>query len=298
MKHIFIVNPTSGKKAGKKAANVIREEMKQASVAYEVVETEYAGHAKVLAAYYGPQENVIIYAVGGDGTIWEVINGLPEGVCMGILPCGTGNDYYRMIYNSNLPFKDLLSQTIQGRIVQVDYGNSDSGCFHNCTTMGLDAQVNQLAIRLFKALPIPRKAVYGIAALITVLHPKPFQVEITTESQQFVQSVLLAAVMNGKWYGGGFNPTPQANLQDGYFDICLIESLHRFRLLQLLPQYFKGKHTKLKECRMLKAKQVKFHLNQPIAMQMDGEGFETDYIDFTVLEKKLTLLVPTNSLLK
>ena len=97
MKHIFIVNPTSGKGDGKRAAAAIQKEIEQNHLDGEIRLTEYAGQAQKLAAEIKPDPETIVYAVGGDGTIWEVLNGLPPGLRMGILPCGTGNDYYRMI---------------------------------------------------------------------------------------------------------------------------------------------------------------------------------------------------------
>ena len=91
MKHIFIVNPTSGKGDGKRAASIIQAEIEQNHLDGEIRTSEYAGHAQKLAAEIKPDPETIVYAVGGDGTIWEVLNGLSQGLRLGILPCGTGN---------------------------------------------------------------------------------------------------------------------------------------------------------------------------------------------------------------
>lgn len=90
MKHIFIVNPTSGKGDGKRAAAAIRKEIEQNHLDGEIRLTEYAGHAQKLAAEIQPDPETIVYAVGGDGTIWEVLNGLPQGLRMASCPAAQG----------------------------------------------------------------------------------------------------------------------------------------------------------------------------------------------------------------
>lgn len=298
MKHIFIVNPVSGKGDGQKAARRIEAEIARRQLDAELHLTRYAGHARELAARLSADPDQVVYAAGGDGTIWEVLNGLPERGRLAILPCGTGNDYYRMIDPRNLSFEERLRQTLDGRWVTVDFGQCDRGRFHNCTTMGLDARVNALAVQLYQKYPLPRFSVYGIAALICALKPQIFEIELTTEHQTLRQKALLAAVMNGKSYGNGFYSAPQADLQDGLFDVCLIEPVSLLQILTLMPKYKKGLHTQLRQCRMIRASHVHIRLDRPTEMQSDGENFTADQLTLTLMHRQLTLQVPEASILK
>ena len=295
MKHIFIINPTSGKGDGAQAVPLIRSEIEKLKLDAEIIVTEYAGHAQEVAASLPQDRDLIVYACGGDGTINEVLNGLKPGIRMGILPCGTGNDYYRMIDSRKLSFAKMLHETLTGRYVEVDYGITRNERFHNCTTMGLDARVNDLAIELYHKYPLPRFSVYGLAAVICALKPQPFEITVKTEQGTLKTRAILTAVMNGSCYGNGFTAAPQADLQDGLFDICIIEPVSLFTFFRFLPAYRKGNHTRLNPCRMLRASHVSITLNHAIAMQSDGEGFSGDHLDILMSSQKLPLIVPDAS---
>lgn len=298
MKHIFIVNPISGKGDGKRAAELIRREIEAQKLNGEILLTQYAGHARQLASVIQPDDQTIVYAAGGDGTIGEVLNGLKPGIRMGILPCGTGNDYYRMIDSRKLDFSQMLRETIGGKWVDVDFGCCHDQRFHNCTTMGLDARVNDLAIRLYQRYPLPRFTIYGLAALICALKPQPFDLMLKTESETVHQKAILAAVMNGRYYGNGFTAAPDADLQDGLFDVCIIEPVSLLEYLWFMPRFMKGQHTHLSQCRMLRASRIEIRLNHPIPMQSDGEGFTADRLLITAGSWKQPLIVPQASPLK
>ena len=104
--------------------------------------------------------------------------------------------------------------------------------------------------------------------------------------------------MNGSSYGNGFIAAPQADLQDGLFDICLIEPLSLWETLWLMPKYKQGRHTHLKQCRILRASEVEIQVDQPILMQSDGEGFTSNHVKITTGPYKLPLIVPQASPLK
>src|SRR5690554_5622802 len=120
MKHVFIINPTSGKGKAYKQVDVIQEIFNTLDEEYEILFTEYQGHATELVRRFKTSDNVTIYAVGGDGTAYEVLNGLQDEVAMAIIPAGTGNDYYRMLGYTKKELKDIILETVQGKTVKVD----------------------------------------------------------------------------------------------------------------------------------------------------------------------------------
>ncbi len=299
MKHIFIVNPTSGNGFAKNAIPLIKKIGDTKSLDYTILLTEYPGHARELAALYSIRENACLYSVGGDGTAYEILNGLSDRVPMAIIPCGTGNDFYRIIVET-IPssLEERILETIEGRIVEVDYGLSNHTRFLNCTTLGFDAEINHLVNTTMKKTHLPANLMYLTAALSKLVNPPCHSIRLVIDGQLLEQKVLLAAMMNGRFYGGGFNPTPQADIQDGFFDLCLVEPMPRRRILQLIGKYMKGQHTHFKECKILRGRHIIIDSDQPIVMQSDGEDFRDLHITLDLMRSALRLKVPQRSLLK
>lgn len=296
MNHVFILNPASGKKRSTTLVNDIHQHMQVLNETYEILFTEYPGHATKLASKYH-ESDTCVYAVGGDGTAYEVLNGLHENVCLAIVPAGTGNDFYRMLdLGKNL--KLSLKETIFGREVKVDYATVNGKKFINMMAMGLDAYANHIAQHITRKLPIPKSLVYVAAALIAIANPKQIDVETTIDGKIINKRITLAAIMNGKWYGGGFTPTPNANIQDGKVDICFVDQCSLFRLLQLLPKYAKGTHVNEKETSFYRCSEIELKTKQPAPLSIDGEVFVETSISVKVMHQKLRMRVPQQSTLK
>lgn len=295
MKHVFIVNPTSGKGNAFSQIEVIQSIFKDKDEPFEIIKTQYKGHAIEIAKRYTISDDVILYAVGGDGTAYEVLNGINEHVPMGIIPAGTGNDFHRMVAVKEKDLKKLIEDTVNGKTVYVDYGLADSRRFLNCFAVGLDGDVNQLAEDLGKKLPIPRKMVYIISALIRVLRPKRVDLDITFDGQQIKQKSLLITIMNGKWYGGGFYASPDASIVDGKLDFCLVKDTTFLRMLQLLPKYYVGKHLNEKEVTIGQAEMITIKANRLTAISCDGETNKQDQVSIRIMKKALAFRVPTYS---
>jgi YegS/Rv2252/BmrU family lipid kinase len=249
-----------------------------------------------LASKYSVEDDVTVYACGGDGTAYEVLNGIQKGVPMAVIPSGTGNDFTRSFrYPKHLTeLKDILIQTIEGRNVQIDIGEANGLLFHNCTTMGLDAKVTIKAEKVGKKLMMPSKLVYIVSLFLTLKERAPIELHLTLDGKTTVHQMILCAVMNGKYYGGGFKPTPDASVQDGLFDVCLVDYCNLFTILRLLPKYMFGKHTHEKQAHFYKADQLEIRTKEPIASQIDGEVFHLSHYKFIMHPKWLTTRVPQN----
>lgn len=298
MKHVFIVNPISGKGAAKAAVPFIEKICKERNYNFDIILTQYPKHAQEIASLYTLKEEVCLYSVGGDGTAYEILNGINDKVCLSIIPCGTGNDFYRCIGTPSASLEQQILDALDGRIVEVDYGVSNHTRFLNCTTLGFDAEINHLVNTKMKKTFLPAKAMYFTAALQQLINPPCHHAKIQIDDQLIEQDILLVAVMNGKYYGGGFNPTPNANIQDGCFDLCIIEPLSRKRIIALLSKYMKGQHTSLRECKMVKGRHIQIKLEQEVSMQSDGENFQDNTIRFDLMHGALVLKVPQHSPLK
>jgi diacylglycerol kinase (ATP) len=296
MNHVFILNPASGKKKSTSLVEDIHTHMGELKEPYEIVFTEYAGHATEIAAnYYEP--DTCVYAVGGDGTAYEVLNGLQDNVCMAIIPAGTGNDFYRML-DLGKDLKTALKDTIFGREVKVDYAIANGKKFINMMAMGLDAHANRIAQDITRKMPIPRVLVYVVAALLAIANPVKIEVEAKINGEVIRKRIVLSAIMNGKWYGGGFTPTPNASIQDGKLDICLVDDCSLLRKLQLLPMYSKGTHVNEKEVSFYQTEEFTLTTKELAPLSIDGEVYQENSLHVKMIKQQLRMRVPQQSALQ
>ena len=296
MNHVFILNPASGKKKSLSLVNDIHQHMSVLNEPYEIVYTEYAGHATEIAANYH-EPDTCVYAVGGDGTAYEVLNGLQENVCMAIIPAGTGNDFYRML-DLGKDLNNALKDTIFGREVLVDYAVANEKKFINMMAMGLDAQTNCIAQDIARKLPIPRALVYVASALMAIANPIKIDVEAHINGEVIQKKIVLSAIMNGIWYGGGFTPTPNASIQDGKLDICLVDECSVLRMLQLLPKYAKGTHVNEKEVHFYQCEEFTLKTKELATLSIDGEVATENYLHVKMMKQQLRMRVPQHSSLQ
>ena len=298
MKHIFIINPTSGKRNAIQLIPVIEDYFKTHSEPFTIIRTERPGHASEIAQRYRAKDNVTLYVLSGDGTANEVLNGLNPEVPMAVIPVGSGNDFFRMLEVPIMPLEQLLIETIEGKEVIVDYGMSNQRKFLNCSSMGFDADIGIFAHQIKTKYPFMMSLSYVIATISLLMKRKPMKMHLVFDGHDFEVESLLTAIMNGRFYGGGFNPTPMASIQDGYLDLCVIKDTNLLRILTLLPKYKAGKHIHEDIVQFFKIKTLKLSSAETINTQCDGEVYPEQTIEFKLVERGLTLRVPKRSQLK
>jgi len=278
LKKIYIVNPAAGHGKAKRMAEELKNS--QSDCESEILITSGAGDATEIARRYSCGDNRV-YSVGGDGTINEVINGSIGGesrVC--IIPAGSGNDLIRSV--------DDISGDCD-----IDVGSVNGRYFANIASIGFDADVAHNAKR-FKKIPLLGGLSYYISIFYTLIKKKPLKVTIDIEGEpEFCgeKELLLLAVANGKYYGGGIKIAPSARINDGLLDICIIENLSRFKILTLLPKFFAGTHEKLKQVKFVSAKKIKILRDEPGPISIDGEIISVKDMDFDILPGGLKIFV-------
>ncbi len=301
MKHIFIINPISGNGIVHKVPEMIRSILDDDAL-FSIRITEYAGHAIEIAREYTQADDVCLYAVGGDGTAHEVLNGLQENVAMAIIPAGSGNDFYWMVGSLKQSLRDILEQTIYGKTVKVDYAMANAIRFLNCTNIGIDANINFRANKLgdrFKFFRRFKKISYLVCAVAELFHLEPFEATFTFNGQSITKKILLTSVMLGRQYGGGFKSTPQASIQDGLLDICMVGvPKPMIKVFYLFPKYYAGKHEQIDIVDLYQARSVTFSTAAPVNVGNDGEIFQGNSVELSIVEKGLNLRVPQSSELK
>lgn len=289
---LFIVNPTAnGKKTYSYKSKIERYmNAKYLDVAeYKVVFTKNKGDAVNLAKFADGIYDTVV-AVGGDGTIKEVVSGImeTEKLCMGIIPAGTGNDFA-----SGIEIDDAVEKAIDKIIIKntgtCDVGTVNGEYFINIATVGFDALVVHEAESIKKRL---KSAIaYKIAIVIALLKYNNLNIEVG--GKQIKR--LLIAIGIGRQYGGGFPILPFAEYDDGKFDICSVGRMNRLQILRFLPSLTKGKHIyKKNHVKYIRAKEMNIRVLDEFYLNLDGEILHMPkgtYLNFRICDKKVKIII-------
>lgn len=288
MSYLFIVNPVAGKTKAKNTISIIKYIMDQNKKQYEILTTTKRGDAREFAQEAIQKDFSTIVAVGGDGTINEVLNGMAGSKkILGIIPAGTGNDFARSLDLPEDP-KESLNIILQGNIKEVDFGKINGKHFINIASIGLDAHIADEANKIKNK--VPSTYAYILALLKGIISFKSYSIDVIIEKEKLNLDVMLVAICNGNYYGGGMKIAPNAAYEDGYFDICIIERMSKLKVLFLFPTIFKGNHVKIKGVKILRAKEIEIQSKKTIKINTDGEIAVHKPLKFKIIEKGLKIL--------
>jgi diacylglycerol kinase (ATP) len=248
--------------------------------------TEYPGHAIELARQAGEAGAELVVALGGDGTVHEVVNGLmqvPSGKrpALGIVPLGSGNDFAHILQIPSDPSQAMHSALSGVRhpldIVSVRDENDRLEYFNNTIGIGFDAIVNIYTRRITR---IHGFMMYFVALIQTIFRSfNPVDLHVETDQETWDLNTLLLALGNGPREGGGFLVTPEAKYDDGILHYVTIRKISRLLMLRLVPEVMNGTHGRFKVVRMGTCRQMTVQSRQPLYVHLDGEvyaGFGTD----------------------
>ncbi|GGE06018.1 diacylglycerol kinase [Marinithermofilum abyssi] len=269
---IVIVNPVSGNGKGVKIVSPLEKELKRKQVPYEIRWTQYPGHASKLAeeASRRPEVKAVV-AVGGDGTVHEVANGLAgTDIPLGYVPAGSGNDFARAHGIPRHPLK-ALERILKGEPFTVDTAACGERVLVNTAGIGFDGEVakwvNQSRWKKWLG-----KFAYVLGVIRVLRRFTPRKVWLTVDGQEHVMDgVWLIAIANIPYYGGGMKICPEASNQDGILDICLVHNISRPLLLALFPRVFQGTHVRHPAAKMMKGKEIRIQSDHPMVIHVDGE---------------------------
>lgn len=286
MRITFITNDRAGR--GRASAFIARYRDRLGGEA-EVLQTQAPGHAVELARR-AREESDVVCAVGGDGTVHEVINGLmPAPVPLAIIPAGSGNDFAGLFECPRTPdeFADVVEAGVGVSIDVLDLGGLYCA---NSIGLGFEALVTRksLSIRRLRGLPL-----YVLAALrAMVRYDCPPMTIRLADGEVIAGDRLMVSVCNGMTSGGGFRLAPDARLDDGELDLCIVEPMGRLRILRLLPSAINGGHTGDPGVTMRRTREVMIESGRPFHAHVDGEyqGELTGPLQVRVLRRRLPVL--------
>jgi diacylglycerol kinase (ATP) len=291
MQILFIVNPAAGRRKSKDIVPIIERICKENNVPYKIKYTSGPNEATEIARNGANLKFERIIAVGGDGTLNEVVNGIAgTEKALGIIPAGSGNDFIRSLGDLE-NIEEIIYQNIFGEVKAIDLAKCNGRYFINVGSVGFDAEVAMKAKNTKKLLT--GKAAYLAAAINTLITFEGMKVKVEIDDKIIEENTLLIAIANGKYYGGGILPAPEANIEDGYFDICFVEHVPKFKILYLLPKYIKGQHHSIKEVRFYKSRKIKLTSEKKIYVNLDGEIFEDNEAEFEIIPKGINVICLT-----
>lgn len=299
MKHIFIINPIAGK--GKYQHDIednINDYFRYKDIDYDIYITKYKGDAKKFVTNKC-EENIpyIFYSCGGDGTLHEVVNAAfgYKHVNVGLIPCGTGNDFVRNFDNVN-NFENIEFQ-VQGNSINLDIIKIKDEYAVSVCNIGLDADA-AFNMHKFKKIPfISGNICYILSVIYCLMNSlgKNLYIEIN-DKEKINGKFLLSVVANGHSYGGGYKCAPLAKIDDEILDVCLVKNISRLKILGLINSYKSGKHLEedniKKYIEYRKCKNVKIKSDSHINLCIDGESYIYDEVDFEIVHNAFNFWVP------
>jgi len=279
-----ILNPKAGKWYGDRIEPELREYLKAEGLDFDLIRTQSPKHATQLTQEALADGFKMVVAAGGDGTAHEVVNGLmaaaERGVMgtLGVIPVGTGSDF---AHGVGMPgtLREACHQLANGelRLVDVVRFSVDGGApeyFDNAVGIGFDGVVTLEALK-FKRLR--GMALYLPVVLKTVfVSLKPPRATIEYDGKTLTMPALMIVAANGPREGGGFFIAPEAKIDDGWFDLCMVHEVSRMGMLGLIPHFMKGTHVNRPPVTMARAKHVVITSPDALVAHADGEMICTE----------------------
>lgn len=293
MKHIFIINPAAGKGKSIELIPFIQGCFRDRAGDELIIEiTKYPGHAAEIARVHSSAGECRVYSIGGDGTVNEIVNGIAgTSAALGVIPTGSGNDFIRSLCPET-DVKKVLAGTINGIEKSIDLAKVNDKYFVNISSIGFDANVVYNAIKFKKKPGITGSMAYLLSIIYTVFKHKICNIRIDIDGKQIRVNALLAAIANGRYYGGGMMPVPQAVIDDGLLDICLVKEVSRLKILSLFPKYMKGRHGVIKQVSFHKGKRIRIEGAEDLCLNIDGEIVSARTIDYEIVESGIKIVLP------
>ena len=265
----LVINPVSGQGKGTTVGTYVAGYLNQKKTPFTIITGNSAialsDHLRVFIDKNPQCEGVI--AVGGDGLMHIIIQlVVPAQIPFTIIPAGTGNDFVRTLGWSLDSFDVQLSAVISSKPSPIDLGLVDGEWFGAILSCGFDSVVNEKA----NSMQWPKGPMkYNAAIALELPRFKPRHYEITLDDRTISTDAMLIAVSNGRSYGGGMLVCPNANINDGLFDVMVLHPISTLEFMKVFPQVFAGTHISHPAVEIVRSKYVS--IESEAVAYADGE---------------------------
>ncbi len=303
MKHLFIINPASGKSATKEGLEerILKCAEKKGALITVKSTTRAGDTAEYIKRFAeeNPEQELRVYACGGDGTLCEAVNGIMrikdrERISLGVVPVGTGNDFVRNFGEKEL-FLNIDAQ-LDAVPRCIDLLKFNEIYSINMINIGFDCQVVVRTATIKKRKLVPSRLAYIFGLLITLVKKPGTKMTLTDgNGEGSVRELLLSTFANGGYCGGGFYSNPEASLEDGMVNALFIRNIPRRAFICIVDKYKKGLHLSGEYDRILSSeKSESYHLSfdKMTEVSIDGEILSVNQADIECVGRALNFLVP------
>ena len=298
MKHLFIINPVAGGNKGQfeeteRHIKTISESIRDTSEIY--VTKAPMDACRKITEEADRADELRVYACGGDGTLNECANGAAnrENVAITHYPCGTGNDFIRTFGQENVcKFRDMQA-LVCGIVRPLDLINCNGRYGINICSVGIDARV-AADVHKFSRMPLIGGATGYVTALaVNIIKGVGQKFRISTEDGTYEKEITLICACNGRYYGGGFNPVPEALPHDGFLDYLIIDAVSRLKVASIVGKYAKGKYREIgKFVTHIRGKNMEIEGEREFVVNIDGETIYAEKITFDVVPGGVNFVFP------
>ena len=295
MKHLFIINPAAGSRnRTQEYSDVIHKICRARKLDYEIRVSTAPGEATRItreAAETG--EDFRIYACGGDGTLNEVVAGAAgyENAAVTVFSGGSGNDFVK-IFDDPRAFFDL-HRLMDADEATFDLIRCNDDLSLNICSVGLDARIGTDVSR-YKRIPLLQGfRAYAASSVVNIVKGIGEHYVVEVGGEVFDGRHTFVCVCNGRYYGGGFNPIPEADPSDGLLDVLVVKEVSRSQVPGLIGKYKNGRYKELSHvARYLKTDCVKITCDKPTPINLDGELRTAQVIEMKVAQEKIRFFYP------
>ena len=295
MRHLFIINPAAG---SRNQTELYRKQIAQVcekhGLEYSIRVSGAPGRCcKIAREAAQTGKEYRIYACGGDGTLNEVVNGAAgyDNVAITTFACGSGNDFARM-FSDPEAFRDL-EQLLDAQEVDFDLIRCNDDYSLNICSVGLDARIGTDVSR-YKRIPLLHGfRAYAASTVINTIKgiTEHYIIEVNGEVIDGDQTLVCAC--NGRYYGGGFNPVPEADPTDGVMEVLVVTGVSRLQVAQVVGKYKDGKYKDYPHLiRHFRTDHITIRCDKPTPINLDGEMRMAQTIDLQISDKKIRFFYP------
>ena len=295
MKHLFIINPAAGSKDRTKDYSVaIHDICSTRGLDYRIEVSAAPGECTRLAREAAQTgEEVRIYACGGDGTLNEVAAGAAgyPNAAVTVFSGGSGNDFVKL-FNDPKAFFDL-ERLLDAEEAQFDMIRCNGDLALNICSVGLDARIGT-DVASYKRIPLLQGfRAYAASTVVNVIRGIAEHYVVQINGETVDDEFTFVCVCNGRFYGGGFNPVPEADPADGLLDVLLVKKVSRLQVPGIIGKYKNGRYQELPDLvRHLRTTQLQVRCDKATPVNLDGEVRIAQKVDFKIADEKLRFFYP------
>ncbi|MFA5103993.1 MAG: diacylglycerol kinase family protein [Candidatus Margulisiibacteriota bacterium] len=302
----FVINPASAGGKTKKLWPHIKALAEKENTEFGFYLTSYRMEASRITSRAIKEGYKRIIAVGGDGTLNEVLNGFWDGnrkiapdTCLGYFPSGTGEDFSRTLGIEKLSIETQTERLLKAPGTYIDIGeahfqkgdgSTTSRKFINESSVGFGANVTELVNRSNKIFGGKTSFFTGVLRSLCFL--KNHSVRIKADGKDFFEGkTLITAVTNGKYFGGSMMISPKAMIDDGFFDVVIAREMNRKEILRDIGSIYSGNHLSNPKVLSIRCKTLSVQSGEKVFLEMDGEPVGLIDAQFKLLEKEIRFLL-------